>query len=88
MSKHCSTEKDIWIRIEDKIYDFSGYAVSHPGGGQIFHDLIADAQKSGCGFADGTISWEESKHPKWVDGQLQARHIGTFDERASTQIEI
>lgn len=31
-----NTEKDLWLIIEGKIYNFSGYARSHPGGADIF----------------------------------------------------
>lgn len=27
-----STDKDLWVYISDKVYNFSGYAKSHPGG--------------------------------------------------------
>jgi cytochrome b involved in lipid metabolism len=28
---HC-TDKDLWVIINGKVYNFSGYAKSHPGG--------------------------------------------------------
>lgn len=27
-----NTEKDLWLIINNKVYDFSSYAKSHPGG--------------------------------------------------------
>lgn len=27
-----NTERDLWVIIKDKVYNFSGYAKSHPGG--------------------------------------------------------
>jgi cytochrome b involved in lipid metabolism len=49
-----NTEKDLWLIIKDKIYNFSGYAKSHPGGASIFYD---------CAGKDATEAYEDSEHP-------------------------
>jgi cytochrome b involved in lipid metabolism len=52
------TEKDLWLVINDKIYDFSSYPISHPGGADIFYE---------CAGKDATQVWEDSEHPAWAD---------------------
>ena len=54
-----NTEKDLWLIIKDKIYNFSGYAKSHPGGATIFYE---------CAGKDATEAYEDSEHPAWADG--------------------
>ena len=53
-----NTERDLWLIISDKVYNFSGYAKSHPGGAQIFKDVAGK---------DATEVWDDVEHPKWVD---------------------
>jgi cytochrome b involved in lipid metabolism len=52
------TEKDLWLVINDKIYDFSSYPKAHPGGADIFYE---------CAGKDATQVWEDSEHPTWAD---------------------
>lgn len=66
VAKH-NTERDMWLIINGKVYDFSGYAKCHPGGAQIFYDVAGK---------DATQAWEESEHPFWATGQLNAKLIG------------
>jgi cytochrome b involved in lipid metabolism len=53
-----NTDKDLWVIINNKIYNFSGYAKSHPGGDKIFYD---------CAGKDATEAYEDSEHPTWAD---------------------
>ena len=67
-----NTEKDLWLIIRDKIYNFSGYAKCHPGGASIFYD---------CAGKDATEAYEDSEHPAWADGQLQFYLVGEVLEQ-------
>lgn len=66
VAKH-NTDRDLWLIIHNKVYDFSGYARCHPGGAQIFYD---------CAGKDASKEWDESEHPFWANGQLKAKLIG------------
>jgi cytochrome b involved in lipid metabolism len=52
------TERDLWLIINDKIYDFSSYPKAHPGGAEIFYE---------CAGNDATQVWLDSEHPAWAD---------------------
>lgn len=60
VSSH-KTDKDLWLIINDKVYDFSGYAKCHPGGPKAFYEFAG---------RDATESYEDALHGKWVDMQL------------------
>ena len=75
---HFSSTSDLWVIIENKVYDFSRYAKVHPGGDRIFNEIIAS------GDPDVTERWstsfqEDGGHPKWVKGQIRNRQIGVID---------
>jgi len=52
-----NTAKDCWVIINDKVYDFSGYGKSHPGGEKVFIELAGK---------DATEAYEDSEHPQWI----------------------
>ena len=62
-----NSEKDLWLIINDKIYNFSGYAKCHPGGASIFYE---------CAGKDATQAYEDSEHPAWIDAQLAFYLVG------------
>jgi len=76
VAKH-TTDKDLWVIISGKVYNFSGYAKSHPGGADVFFD---------CAGKDATEIYEDSEHPAWVEGQMSFYLIGelTVEEPETT----
>ena len=64
--------------IGGKVYDFSGYMRSHPGGSMVFERLLKKALEDKQ-YIDATEEWDMSSHPKWVDGQMKAKEIGVLE---------
>ena len=44
--------------MSNKVYNFSGYSKSHPGGDKVFIELAGK---------DATEAYDDSEHPAWVN---------------------
>ncbi len=66
VAKH-NTEKDLWLIINKKVYNFSGYAKVHPGGSEAFFEFAG---------LDATECYDDAEHPKWIDNQLDCYLVG------------
>ncbi len=74
-----SSDRDLWLIISNKVYDFSGYAKCHPGGAQIFYSLAGK---------DATQAWHDSEHPFWATGQLSAKCLGDLVEDSIVDLPL
>lgn len=63
------TRDDLWLVVQDKVYDVSKYVRDHPGG----VDLLLD-----CAGADATQAYQEVGHSEDADEVLKAFCIGSL----------
>ena len=70
MAKH-NTDEDIWIVINDKVYDVSKYQLEHPGGPIV---LMNRAGKH------ASLAFEQASHSKNAIENVMPKYlIGTID---------
>jgi cytochrome b involved in lipid metabolism len=77
LQKH-STKQDIWIAINNKVYDVTKFLDQHPGGEEIILEVAGQ---------DATEAFEDIGHSEDARSQLNAFFIGEYDGKNSKKIK-
>lgn len=65
ISKH-NKRDDVWLIVEDKVYDVSSFVDSHTGGDAILRNAGGDS----------TMGFKGPQHPEYVLSELKDYYIG------------
>jgi len=70
---------DLWLVINENVYDVSDWAPYHPGGILICHGAGIDATKL---FKSSHQDWvSQNELPKWCIGKLQSGELGGLNKK-------
>merc|ERR1712093_503297 len=75
ISKH-NIPEDLWVVVDDNVYDLTEFAPEHPGGAAIIHRYAG---------RDASTAYDEVHVPSLIKSSLDSsKHVGTLDSSSIT----
>lgn len=66
-----NVKTDMWVAVHGKVYDVTGFAITHPGGRKIIEEQAG---------TNATITFEDQGHDEYHIDKLERFLVGDYDD--------